>query len=179
MANNLLNWYVVTGGPSSGKTTVIQELAKLGYFIYPEAARVYIDEEIAKGKTVEEIRGDEARFQREILRMKVEIEKRAPRNKIVFFDRAIPDSIAYYQISGLDPKEVLRFCQKKIYRKIFFFEQLAFEKDYARTEDDETIKKLNVLLRKNYKDLGHKVIDVPAMSVEERISKILTEIKNI
>jgi predicted ATPase len=25
------NWYVITGGPSSGKSTVIQELKDLGY----------------------------------------------------------------------------------------------------------------------------------------------------
>ncbi len=133
---NSSNWYVITGGPSSGKTTVLNELAKLGYLIYPEAARVFIDEEMAKGKTLKEIRGNETEFQKQVLKIKIKVEKEAPKDKIIFFDRAIPDSIAYYQICGLDSKEVLKFCQRKVYRKIFFLEQLPFDQDYARVEDN-------------------------------------------
>ena len=138
---NNSNWYVITGGPSSGKTTVLKELAKLGYVVYPEAARVFIDKEMKKGKSLKEIRGNEAEFQRKVLKIKVEVEKTAPKDKIVFFDRAIPDSIAYYQIAGLNPQEVLRFCPKRKYKKIFFLEQLPFGQDYARIEDNKTIKK--------------------------------------
>lgn len=170
------NWYVITGGPSSGKTTVLRELSKLGYLIYPEAARVFIDKEIAKGRRLEEIRADEGEFQRKALEMKRELEKEAPKDKIIFFDRAIPDSIAYYQISGQDPKEVIKVCQKGVYRKIFLFEQLPFENDYARVEGSKTIKKLNKLLRESYEDLGYKVINIPIMTVEERVQKILKEL---
>jgi len=170
------NWYVITGGPSSGKTTVLNELAKLGYIVYPEAARVFIDQEMAKGKSLKEIRSDEAEFQRKVLKIKIEVEKTAPKNKIVFFDRAIPDSIAYYQICGLNPKEVLQFCQKKAYRKIFLFEKLSFDQDYARVEDSKTIEKLNALLRKSYKNLGYEVIKIPAVPIKERVKKILSEI---
>jgi len=170
------NWYVITGGPSSGKTTVLNELAKLGYTVYLEAARVLIEQEIVKGKSLEEIRGDEAEFQRRVLKIKIEVEKTAPKDKIVFFDRAVPDSIAYYQICGLDPKEVLKFCQKKTYRKIFFFVQLPFNKDYARIEDGDTIEKLNKLLKESYENLGYKAIDIPVVSVEDRVQRILSEI---
>lgn len=171
------NWYIITGGPSSGKTTVLKELSKLGYIIYPEAARVFIDKEMAKGKTLKEIRGNEAEFQRKVLKIKIDVEKSAPKDKIVFFDRAIPDSIAYYQICGLDPKEVLKFCKKKVYKKIFFFEKLPLENDYARVEDSKTIKKLNKLLKESYKNLGYEVINIPARPVKERVQKILREIE--
>jgi len=171
------NWYVITGGPSSGKTTVLKELAKLGYIIYPEAARVFIDKEMKKGKSLKEIRRNEAEFQRKVLKIKIEVEKAASKDKIVFFDRAIPDSIAYYQIAGLDPKEVLKFCQEKKYKKIFFLEQLPFDQDYARIENGKTIEKLNKLLKESYKNLGYEVITIPAMSVKERVQKILSEIK--
>lgn len=171
------NWYVITGGPSSGKTTVLNKLAKLGYLIYPEAARVFIDQEMAKGKSLKEIRGNEAEFQKKVLEMKIETEKATPKDKIVFFDRATPDSVAYYQICGLDPKEVLKLCLKKTYRKIFFLEQLSFENDYARVENRETIEKLNKLLKESYQDLGYEVISISAVSVKERVKKILIEIK--
>lgn len=174
--SNKLNWYVLTGGPSSGKSSVLQELKKLGYIVYLEAARVLIDKEIAKGKILKEIRKDEGKFQKKILKIKIKTEKVAPKDKIVFFDRAIPDSIAYYQTCGLNPKDVLKFCKRKIYRKIFFLEQLPLKNDYARIEDSKTIKKLNSLLKKSYEDLGYKIIKIPIASIQERIKKILAEI---
>ncbi|PKL72547.1 hypothetical protein CVV26_00860 [Candidatus Kuenenbacteria bacterium HGW-Kuenenbacteria-1] len=118
--SNKLNWYVLTGGPSSGKTTLIKELKKLGYIVFLEAARVFIDKEIAKGKILKEIRNNETEFQKKILKIKIKTEKIAPKNKIVFFDRAIPDSIAYYQTCGLNPKEVLKFYKKKFTERYFF-----------------------------------------------------------
>lgn len=171
------NWYVITGGPSSGKTSVIRELAKLGYLVYYEAARIFIDKEMAKGRSVKEIRENEAEFQKKILEMKVEIEKSAAKDKIVFFDRAVPDSIAYYQICGLDPREVLKFCKRRVYKKIFLFEQLPFENDYARIENNETIKKLNRLLKESYENLGYEIVEITAVSVKERVKRILAEIK--
>ena len=170
------NWYVITGGPSSGKTTVLNELAKLGYKVYPEVARVLINQEIAKGKSLKEIRSDEVKFQKKVLKIKINVEETALKNKIVFFDRAIPDSIAYYQIFGLNQKEVLKFCKRKVYKKIFFLEQLPTKRDYARIEDKETIKKLNLLLKESYKKLGYKVIKIPVVPIEERVFKILKEI---
>jgi len=169
------NWYVITGGPSSGKTTVLRALKKTGYITCPEVARTFIDEEINKGKSLKEIRKNEAEFQRKVLEAKIKIEKTAPKDKIIFFDRAIPDSIAYYQICGLDLKEVLKLCKRKFYKKIFFLEQLTFEKDYARIEDGRTIRKLNKLLKKTYKSLGYKIIDIPVASIKERVQKILKE----
>jgi len=169
------NWYVITGGPSSGKTTVLKELEKKGYIIYYEAARIFIDGEIKKGKSLIEIRR-EPEFSREVLKIKIEIEKNAPQNKIVFFDRAIPDSVAYYQIHGMDSKEVFKFSKKNVYKKVFFFEQLSFEQDYARNEDAKTTQKLGNFLKESYKILGYEIINIPAVSVEERVQKILEEI---
>jgi predicted ATPase len=170
-------WYVITGGPSSGKTTVIEELAKLGYITFPEAARILIDQEIAEGKSIEEIRANEIEFQKRVFRLNLKILKKAPRDKVVFFDRALPDSIAYYRICGLDPKEILKHCKRKIYKKVFFLEQLPLKRDYARIENGKTVKKLNKLLKKTYRSLGYEVITVPKMSVKKRVQKILKEIK--
>ena len=37
------NWYIITGGPSTGKSKTIDHLAYLGYLIRPEVARILID----------------------------------------------------------------------------------------------------------------------------------------
>ena len=170
-------WYVITGSASCGKTTLINALAKMGYLTVTEAARTVIDEGIKNGKTVEEIRKDEIEFQRKVLELKIKIEKDLPKDKIVFFDRGIPDTIAYLQVYDIDTRDVIKFCkEKKTYRKIFMLERLPLEKDYARVEDDKTLNKIQALLRKAYSDLGYVIINVPVMSLEDRIKLILSNI---
>lgn len=174
--NSEKKWYVVTGGPSSGKTTTLAELERRGYTVFPEAARVFIDQEMAKSRRLEEIRKDEAEFQRIVLKMKIENEKVISTDKIIFFDRGIPDSIAYFKNLGLDVKELMEFCEKKEYKKIFFQEQVLFEKDYSRTETEETANKISRLLKESYEKLGYDVFVIPAVSVEKRVEIILSEI---
>jgi len=172
-------WYVITGSASCGKTTLVNSLSKMGYLSVQEAARTLIDKEIKNGKTIEEIRKDEAEFQRKVLDIKINVEKYLPKDKIVFFDRGIPDSIAYYQICGADIAELLKLCKEKTYRKIFLLEQLPLEKDYARVEDIKTINKIQILLRKAYSDLGYEIVDIPAVPVEKRLEMILSNIDSL
>ena len=44
------NWYVITGAPCSGKTTLIEQLADKGYRTIPETARLYMENEMAAGQ---------------------------------------------------------------------------------------------------------------------------------
>jgi predicted ATPase len=45
------NLFVVSGGPGSGKTTVLQELARRGFPFAPEVARQIIQEQVHSGGT--------------------------------------------------------------------------------------------------------------------------------
>lgn len=166
-------WYVITGGPSSGKTTLINKLSSLGFETVPEAARAVIDKYAKKGVQTEEIRKDEAVFQKLVLEMQLKMEAKAPKGKVVFFDRGVPDSIAYYRLYGLDTTPEMA---RNRYRRIFFLKQLQFHKDYARTEDAAAVKKINCLLMKTYRDLGYKIVLVPAVPVDERAKLVLSQL---
>ena len=168
------NWYILTGVPSSGKTTIIKLLEEKGYKVLYEIARVYIDQELKKGKTIQEIRKDEIAFQRKILKLKVTYENKLSPKKITFLDRAIPDSIAYNQLLGIpEDKYLEKVVKKTSYKKVFIFEKLEFEKDYARTESIEEVKKLEKLIENVYKKLSFPIIRVPRMSVETSVKFIL------
>ena len=168
------NWYVLTGAPSSGKTTIIKLLEKRGYSVLFEVARIFIDKELKKGKTIQEIRKNEKDFQKKILSLKIYFENKLIPKEITFLDRAIPDSIAYNELLDIPNNKYLENIFKKItYKKIFIFERLDFEHDYARTESKEEVKKLEKLIEKTYNRLPFPVIKVPSMSIEKRLKFIL------
>ncbi len=168
-------WYVITGGPSSGKTTLLTLLEKQGHKTFPEAARVYIDEEIAKGRTIEDIRKDEQQFQLDIVHKKIAIEASHDPAQVTFFDRGMHDSTAYINAYGWSIHPVLKKATEETrYQKVFLLEPLpTFTKDYARTEDAEFTKRLTELLVEAYRESGMDPIRVPVLEPEERVRYIL------
>src|SRR3989344_7422684 len=106
--NQKTNWYVVTGGPSSGKTTTVNLLKDRRYKTTIEHARHYIDTQKVTGRTVEEIRNNQLIFQRGILNMQIAQEQALSPNDVVFLDRAIPDALAYYRFLKFPVDEKLQ-----------------------------------------------------------------------
>jgi predicted ATPase len=167
------NWCVITGAPCSGKTSVIEGLADRGHRVVHEVARAFIDKQLAKGVTLSEIKADILAFERQILIEKVHIENKLPKPRLIFLDRAVPDSIAYFQIEGLDIAEPLEYSQSVRYHKIFLFERLTYEKDPVRSENQSLAIRIERLLNKCYAMLGYEVIRVPVLAVDQRIDFIL------
>lgn len=168
------NWYVITGAPCSGKTTLLDKLEKKGHKVFYEWARIYIDQEMAKGRSLKQIRRDEFAFQKKILQLKIDFEKKLSRKKLIFMERGIPDSTAYIKMCGIkkdrDLKKAVKNCS---YKKVFLLELIGYEADYARTENQEEAKQIEYLLEKSYADIGIKVIKVPKISVDARVKFVL------
>ena len=168
------NWYVITGGPSSGKTTTVNLLKERGYITTMEHARHYLDTQRLKGKTVEEIRKNQNEFQMGVLKMQMEQESQISPDILVFLDRAIPDTLAYYQFLNLTVNESLLAIMRTVfYKKIFILDSLPLMKDYARTEDAAAQKKIHALLIATYKSLGFPIVKVPVLPPDERVDFIL------
>ncbi len=175
--NGSNKWYVLTGGPCAGKTTILHELKKKGYVTVPEVARAYIDRELSLGKTIEEIRADEPQFQRNLIQMKIDAEKELSPDAIAFFDRGMHDSEAYLKAQGVSPTPfLLEAMGNSMYQKVFLFEMLPLVQDGARTESPELAAKLHQLLGESYEAAGMPVIPVPVMSIKERLDFILNNL---
>jgi len=169
------NWYVITGAPYSGKTTSVNLLGKKGYKITHETARIYIDQEVKKGKTIEEIRKNDFLFQKKILEMKINLEKLLSKDELIFLDRGIPDSQAYYQLCNKgDDNFLKKAINGSFYKKVFLLDFFDIQKDYARTETKKEQEIIYQLIESAYLKRGLPIIKVPIMSSkEERVDFIL------
>jgi len=141
-----------------------------------EAARALIDEELQKGRSLDGIKKDITAFERSILEKKLEIESHLQRNDVIFLDRALPDSIAYYRLCGIDPFEAVEKSRTYRYKTVFLFERLLFEKDPVRSESENTAARLEDLLAEGYRMLGYRPVRVPLMPIGRRVDFILNTI---
>jgi predicted ATPase len=171
------NWYVITGGPSSGKTTTVDLLRARGYRTTIEDARLYIDLQRLGGRTVDEIRGRQVEFQRSVLAMQLAQEASLDPGELVFLDRAVPDSLAYYRFLGIEPDAaLLDAIARTRYRKVFVMDLLPLAPDYARTEDAPAQQRIHELLLEVYESLATPVERVPVLPPEERVDRILARL---
>jgi len=168
------NWYVITGGPSSGKTTTVNVLKERGYITTFEHARHYLDTQRLKGRTIEETRKNQREFQLGVLDMQIEQENEIAENVQAFLDRAIPDALAYYRFLNLSVDEKLAKAMETVsYKKIFILDPLPLKNDYARNEDEQAQKKIHELITEVYESLPFPVVHVPVLPLEQRVDFIL------
>lgn len=171
------NWCVISGAPSSGKTTLVKELERRGHRVVHEVARAIIERGMEQGRTLEEIRSDKESFENLVLNTKIAIEAELPKDEVIFFDRAIPDSIAYFDIAGLNAEEAFAKSPRNRYKKIFFLDRLPYLRDDARIEDQDEAASLDQGLEASYSALGYEVIRIGVMPVKERLRRVTEEIE--
>jgi predicted ATPase len=174
----MTNYNVITAGPSSGKTSTINEISARGYKTLPESARLFINQKISEGEDPEEIR-EKYDFQDNLIRIDRNIEENNLRSESVFMDRSLADNIAYIRhkndVENFDMEDLKEECRNK-YDNVFLLERLNFEEDVARSEDEKEAQKLHSEIRQAYLDLGYKVQEIPVVPVNQRVDMILDKI---
>jgi predicted ATPase len=171
------NWHVITGAACSGKTTLIKQLAGEGYQIVPETAREYFEREIARGRTIDEIREDGKAIQLGIFDLQLRVEQGLLPSQANFLDRALPDSLTFHRIFGINPNEILRECFNFRYASVFILDRLPFLRSQALgPEDDTSSFFLDDWLARDYLTLGYPIVRVPVLSPEERLAFVLEKL---
>jgi len=167
------NWHVITGAPSCGKTTLIDLLTEEGFKIVPEGAREYMEGEIAAGRTIEEIHSDGVALQRSVCTLQIQVESRLPSGEVAFLDGALPGSLAWYRVFGLDPNEILPGCFRHRYASVFVLDRLPTQLDGLRFDDEALADFLDEWIARDYETLGYQVVRVPVLAPKERLAFVL------
>jgi predicted ATPase len=167
------NWHVITGAVCSGKTTLIDQLSDKGFQTVPEIGRQYLEREMARGRTIDEIRENEAAFTRDLIDMQLRIEGGLRAIDVAFLDRAIPDVLAFCRVAGLNPNEYLAECFHHRYASVFILDRFPVQQNGIRTEDDTFASLLDEWLARDYSALGYRVVRVPVLSPQERLAFVL------
>lgn len=171
---------VITGGPGTGKTTIIDGLIEQGYSCFPEISRQIIME--AKKQGIEQLFLEKPLLFSELLlegRKKQYENASIDSNEIVFLDRGVPDILAYmHYIGDSYPSFFDKACTEIRYSKIFLLPpwENIYVSDEARYENFEQAKLIFDHLKETYKKYNYQLIEVPVGTIEERIQFILNEL---
>lgn len=175
------NWCVITGAPSSGKTSVIDELKRRGHAVDNEVARELIEKLMAAGKSLADIRASTEsvqELQRNILATKSAREDALDPKKLIFMDRGMGDSVTYFRLANLDPTAAIAACGRFRYKHVFLFDRLPLKKDNIRTESNTDAERIDKMLEADYEELGYKVMRIPVMPIEARADFIEDLVRN-
>lgn len=170
------NWHVITGTLSSGKSTLINQLAESGFQAVPESARLYIESEMAKGRPIDEICADPTALQRGVNDTMLRMELRLPADEVLFLDRAFPDALAFCRANGVNPNEILADCFHHRYASVFLLERFPVEQDGVRYHDDVAADLIEEWHARDYSALGYDVVRVPVLAPEERLAFVLEKL---
>ncbi len=175
--------FIITGGPGSGKSALVDALSQQGVCTMPEAGRAIIQDQVAiggdalpwsdRGAFAELMLSWEMRSYRMALALK------GP----VIFDRGVPDVLGYLRLCGLSiPAHVNRAAQRLRYNRRVFIAppwREIFQIDAERKQSFDEAQATYQAMIETYSGLGYELIQLPLISVQERVNFLLGAIGNV
>jgi len=168
-----MSLYVISGGPGAGKTTLLAALRRAGFAASAEVSRQLIREQVARGS------GrlpwlDLAGFaELALARMAARHRQAARRGGTTFFDRGIPDILAYLEVAGLPvPPAYYAAAAAYPYASLVFLAPPWAEIYVNDAERWQTFAEAEALchaLRRTYQHLGYAVRELPRAPVADRV----------
>jgi len=171
---------VIAGGPSTGKTSVINCIEEKGYKCFHEISRQVTLQ--AREEGIEQLfLTDPVLFSKRILEGRISQFNEADNfnESLVFLDRGIHDVVAYLDCFGTKyPEEFVTTSKKYVYDSVFLLPpwKEIHTSDNERYENYEEAVKIHKHIQETYKNFGYSIIDVPKLSVEDRVNYILDKL---
>jgi predicted ATPase len=167
-------FFVITGGPGSGKTTLVDDaLEQAGFARTVEAGRGVIQDQVAIDGPALPWR-DPAAFAELMLGWEMRSYRMATQQAgPVFFDRGVPDVIGYLRLMRLpvaphieNAAEVFRY-----HRRVFMAPpwREIFTQDTERRQDFTEAERTYAALAATYARLGYELVELPRAGIAERL----------
>lgn len=174
------NKIVITGGPGTGKTSIIKNLKELGHLCLPEISR-QVTLEARKNGIEQLFLENPFLFSEKLLegRKKQFFEALQHERKTVFLDRGLPDVLAYMSYIGdALPPHFEEACEQHRYDKVFLLPpwEAIYQPDTERYESFEQAVAIHGYLEKTYEGFGYTLVNVPFDEVQKRAAFILNNI---
>ena len=165
-------FFVITGGPGSGKTTLIERLAVRGICAMPEAGRSIIQDQAAIGGSALPW-ADRSAFAELMLSWELRTYREALRQSgPVVFDRGVPDVVGYLRLCGLPvPPHVERAGGIfRYHRRVFIAPpwKEIFGQDAERKQSFEEAEATYHALVETYSELNYELVPLPLAPIEDR-----------
>jgi predicted ATPase len=172
--------YVITGGPGSGKSTLVAGLEKAGYNCSAEISRKMIKAEVAKGSDCLPWL-DISCFSDKVIAEMTTAWKASDGNDVTFFDRGIPDVIAYLKLADLPVADsyLTSLSQHPYHERVFILPpwEDIYVKDSERWQSFEEATAIYHVIKETYISFGFELIELPRVSEAHRIELILQAIQ--
>lgn len=168
----MIQRFIITGGPATGKSSIIEYFQQIGYPCFEEVSRDIIQEQNIK-TSAKSFDFESAVFQD---RKKQYLSA----SKLHFYDRSMLDGLAYMKLQNIHiPHQML--TDVKIHRyesKVFIAPAWGeiYHQDSERLEIFEEAIAIDKSLRKIYQFFGYELVEIPLTTVEERVKFILSQI---
>jgi len=180
---------VITGAPGTGKTSIIKKLENDDFFCYHEIIRNFTleakensDTNIFDSNPLAFVK-DPFEFNTKILNGRINqyLQSQQNNNRTIFFDRAIPDVLAYMDFFNQKyGSEFTGACRTYRYNNVFLLPpwEDIYMSDNERFESFEEAKQIHYHLEKTYRAYSYPIKLVPFGSVEERVNFILKQLNS-
>ncbi|MFS4468458.1 AAA family ATPase [Maribacter sp. 2210JD10-5] len=172
---------VVTGGPGTGKTALIQSLEDSGSLCFHEIVRD-MTQEAKKNGSENKIKTnplafikDPYTFNEQLLEGRLRHYQKADtlEEPVIFFDRGMPDVLAYMDYFKQPYKEdFIKPCKENRYDMVLLLPpwEAIYVQDNERLENYREAVEIHHALENTYKLLGYRPIEVPTGTKAERLS---------
>jgi predicted ATPase len=169
--------FVLTGGPGSGKSTLIEVLGQAGYGSMVEAGRSIIQDQVLVGGQAlpwaDPVAYAELMLSWEMRSYRLAQEVDGP----VFFDRGVPDIVGYLRLVGLPvPVHLERAAEIFRYNKTVLIAPPwpdIFTQDQERKQSfDEAVRTYEAMVA-TYTEYGYNLTEIPRLPIAERAEFII------